>query len=207
MKSDQRREQQKELRQSEEFMRGIKIHHLIIYREERDRAVAEAKSKAAQSLPLDPPGRPESENVKAVPHTLPTAGSDPPPESPDFVSGIAQATNSTVRAVIDGLRSFAPQTTPQGALPAASSETTPAAYVALLIIALFLVPSIGISSLLIGITHLRGQSFFSGGMFLAFGALVLWVALWGSRALIPNAFAGSFGEAPAATLSETGAGR
>jgi hypothetical protein len=185
MRTDQQREEAIILREAEEFMAKIKRKHLSALRTERDRAVARALAAAAVRQPFSPPVRATaslSDRSVETPHSVVSAASPTEPQkpSPGFVSRMLDHTADTARDVVSQAGDIAASVERR-----ASSHSSPGGYYALALIAIFLVPSIGLAAIFWGITHLRHWSFFSGAAWIVIGTVMLWLAFSGAKMLLP----------------------
>jgi hypothetical protein len=185
MRADQQREEAILLREAEEFMAKIKRMHLSALRTERDRAVASAVAAAAAFQPFSPPAR---ASVSLIDRSVETPASvvsaaspaEPRKPSPGFVSRVIDRTADAARDVVSRAGDVAASVERR-----ASGHSSPGGYYALVIIAIFLVPSIGLAAILLGIAHLRHWSFFSGSVWVGVGCVMVWLAFSGAKMLVP----------------------
>lgn len=189
MRADQKREEAFIFREAEEFKAKIKRMRLSALRTERDRAVARAVAAAAAFRPFSPPARAAVSLVdRSVETPASVASAASPAErqkpSPGFVSRVIDRTADTARDVVSRAGDIAASVERR-----ASSHSSPGGYYALVVIAIFLVPSIGLAAILLGTAHLRHWSLFSGAAWIVIGAVMVWLAFSGAKMLVPAASA------------------
>ena len=191
MRRDQEREASIIRRDADEFMAKVKADRLLAYRTERDRAVASAVGAAVASQPFRPPERAASlsvgrESEVEIPQESPIVTEQT--SKPGFISRAVDTARDVVSRAGDIAASVERR---------ASRHSSPGGYYALVLIALFLVPSIGLAAILFGIVHIRHWSFFSGSVWVGVGCVMVWLAISGAKMLVPPL---SVGNQPSVSL-------
>lgn len=185
MRAGKQREEAILLREAEEFMAKIKRMHLSALRTERDRAVANAVAAAAAFQPFSPPVRATVSLVERSVETPASVASAASPTehqkpSPGFIGRAVDRTADTARDVVSRAGDIAAAVEQR-----ASSHSSPGGYYALVLIALFLVPSIGLAAIFFGIVHAQHWGFFSVSVWVGTGCVMVWLAISGAKMLVP----------------------
>lgn len=187
---DARREAALENRAAQQRIAADKARSLFELRNDRERRIAAAK---AQTLtPFDPPRQKAEPPVlladagEATVESPPSIDLSPPPlaSTPPRPRPTSTPRPKKPVAVVDEVV----QQVGSRIMGTPSGQPLAPGLFALVLIALFLVPAVGITLLLLGIAHLRGHSFFSGSVILVVGALFLYATWSLARIIDPEIF-------------------
>jgi len=199
---DQTREEGRERQISEQHQQTVQRQALAELTLDRELSVSRAVAIATADRPLRPSTvaapssaqpavrSPEPEPIPARPEPVSTAPTfvSAPPMADAAPSLITSATTNIDRTIEDLSR----QLTDGEPEPATRSGLF-----ALILVAMFVVPSTGVVLLFIGLTHLRNHSFVTGTVWLVIGGAVLWSSVIAAQHVFP----GEERPAPAGTIA------
>ena len=171
---DRARENARQRAEDRLFFDKIKFERLLFYRTERERAVSARIAREAAKSAFDPPRK------TTAPRPAPLAignesGEVDTPASPAFV-GAPDKSAPPPRDPVQAIDDFIDRTTQQLTGSPANAPARSGIYV-VLIVAMFLVPSLAVAFLFLAVSHLRARIWGRGIAFATLGCFILWGAL------------------------------
>lgn len=179
------REQSESLRRSE----AIKQTSLITLQQETAQAVAQATARSRAHQPLPPrrlvaspsSGTETPELTTPLPPEPIKAHAETPTTPPRFAPAPLA---TTVTTPVENVDRFIDKLSDQ-VLGGSPEPPARSGFFALILVAMFVVPSTGVVLLFIGFNHLRHHSFVSGSVWVVVGGCILWSAVVAAQHVFP----------------------
>lgn len=183
---DRVREGRKENRFWSDWSADYKAKRLFFFRTERDRSVAGAIARTDATQPFVKRTPPRMSAETEDNETAVGTGSRAPIEIPSFVTAPANRIVDTARKTAGTIDRVAESITREF-LPSPPPKNARSGLFAVLLIAMFLVPSAGLAALIVAVAHLRAHSLRTGTIFLASGVVILWASVSAALSLRADA--------------------
>lgn len=187
---DRAREGAKQREEDRLFFQRFKYERLLFYRTERERAINARIARVAAEGPFQPPQTPPSAGTAGAPADLATGGGRVPeaaaPGGADTTDRTPPPPTSDPATPLEAIDNLVDRAAQQLTGQVATAPTRSAMFV-MLIVAMFMVPAVALTMLLLAASHVRARLWGRAFIFAALGGFVAWGAISAARQIAPEA--------------------